>query len=468
MQLNELSLEIDSLKTEIEKLRPLKPELEQRVMQKFRLDWNYHSNAIEGNLLTLGETRAFLLEGLTASGKPLKDHLDIRGHDDLITFLTEFIRRNDRLTEAAIREMHKILLKEPYETDAITTDGRIVKKKVRLGEYKLEPNCVRMGSGEIHQYTSPQGVPPEMADLVGWHQKQEDASDSRAVVHAALFHHRFVSIHPFDDGNGRMARILMNLILMRNGFPPVVIKLQDRDPYVAALRRADAGETEGIVSFIGEKLIASENLFLRGARGESIEDADDVDKEIALLKQELSHVEPTLPFSRALQNDFLDKSAYPLLEKVEAKLKQFDDLFSSCSVDVSARLPMQAARPAKPGRPAVGPTQPLAKASGRRGAAGSLIKQLLTQHQVQIDLLTVVFTWQKFTRANLNTFDLSVSLEFRFEELQLQIKSNAPEKPLVTKRYAKQLTEEEMRDITVALARTALDYIKLKATPKNL
>src|SRR6185503_18523789 len=130
MDLNELLGQIDALKAEIDSLRPLKPEVEHRVMQKFRLDWNYHSNAIEGNSLTLGETRAFLLEGLTASGKPLKDHLDIKGHDELISFLELFIQRKERLTEAAIREMHKILLKEPYEVDAITPDGRITKKKV--------------------------------------------------------------------------------------------------------------------------------------------------------------------------------------------------------------------------------------------------------------------------------------------------------------------------------------------------
>jgi Fic family protein len=466
MQLNELSPQIDSLKAEIEVLRPLKPEIEHRIMQKFRLDWNYHSNAIEGNQLTLGETRAFLLEGLTANGKPLKDHLDIKGHDDLINFLAEFIRRKDRLTEAAIREMHKILLKEPYETDAITADGRIVRKKVRLGEYKLEPNCVRMGSGEIHQYTPPHDVSPKMAELVDWHLKQEDSSNSASVIHAALFHHRFVSIHPFDDGNGRMARILMNLILMRAGFPPVVIKLQDRDPYVAALRRADAGETEGIIAFIGQNLIAAEDLYLRGARGGSIEDADDVDKEIALLKQELAHVEPTLPFSRALQAEFLDKSGYPLLEKIEAKLKQFDELFSSASVDIGARLPMQPGRPARPGRPGTSPSQPLAKAAGKRGSSVALIKQLIAQHQVQIDMISIGFTWQKFTRANLNTFDMSLALEFRFEDLQLQIKSTVTEKLSLSRRYGKQLTDDDIREITVTMARAALDYIKLKATPK--
>src|SRR6185503_4283381 len=143
MDLNELLGQIDALKADIDKLRPLKPEVEHRIMQKFRLDWNYHSNAIEGNSLTMGETRAFLMEGLTADGKPLKDHLDIKGHNELLTFLELFIQRKELLTEAAVREMHRILLHEPYDTEAMTLDGKVVKKKVRLGEYKQTENFVR-------------------------------------------------------------------------------------------------------------------------------------------------------------------------------------------------------------------------------------------------------------------------------------------------------------------------------------
>jgi len=335
MQLNELLAQVDALKAEIDKLRPLKPEVEHRIMQKFRLDWNYHSNAIEGNSLTLGETRAFLLEGLTADGKPLKDHLDIKGHDELISFLQLYIQRKETLTEADIREMHKILLKEPYEVDAVTPDGRIVKKKVRLGEYKTEPNCVRMKSGEIHNYVQPEDVPAKMAELIQWHRQQDAKHDLHPLLHAGLVHYKFVEIHPFDDGNGRMARILMNLILMRAGFPPVVIKLQGREPYIAALRRADAGETDGIVSFVGQNLLDAEHLYLRGARGESIEDHDDIDKAVALLKQELKAVPPPLELTPNRQNVLFRKCLYPLLIRLDAKLTQFDELFANNAAKIN-------------------------------------------------------------------------------------------------------------------------------------
>ncbi|MBV9658206.1 MAG: Fic family protein, partial [Verrucomicrobia bacterium] len=103
---------VDSAKAQLDSMRPLDREREARVMQKFRLWWTYHSNAIEGNSLTQGETEMFLMEGLTAKGKPLKDHLDLRGHSNAINYLLGFIRDKEVLTEAAIRELHKILLVE--------------------------------------------------------------------------------------------------------------------------------------------------------------------------------------------------------------------------------------------------------------------------------------------------------------------------------------------------------------------
>jgi len=135
------------LRQEIAKLRPLKPELETRIFAKFRLDWNYHSNAIEGNQLTFGETKAFLLNGLTASGKPLKDHLDIRGHDEVISYLIDFVRKKEVLREVTVRDLHKILLHEPYKVNAKTPEGGETTKWIKLGEYKTEPNCVTTVTG---------------------------------------------------------------------------------------------------------------------------------------------------------------------------------------------------------------------------------------------------------------------------------------------------------------------------------
>ncbi len=448
MQLNELFAQIDAHKAEIDKLRPLKPEVERRIMQKFRLDWNYHSNAIEGNLLTLGETRAFLLEGLTANGKPMKDHLDIKGHDELITFLELFIQRKETLTEAAIREMHKILLKEPYETDAVTTDGRIVKKRVQLGTYKTEPNCVRMKSGEVHQYILPEDVPAKMAELVEWHRQQDAKNDAHPVLHAALFHYRFVSIHPFDDGNGRMARILMNLILMRSGFPPVVIKLQNREPYIAALRRADVGENEGIVSFIGENLLDAENLYLRGATGESIEDFDDVDKAVALLKREIQGIPAPVELSNEVQMKYLKEQLQPFITRLDNKLAQFDDLFSSN--DVHAQWMAGAMRANQ----------------FTRGKIGEAILNLDRFQNNPISQLIVIFNWNGFIKGK-NAFSVAFQLTFHFNRRSYLL-SCSDAKLNREFKYGSWFSEDELKSFISAITKTVLDSIQqqIKNSPK--
>lgn len=444
MQLNELLAQIDQLKVEIDALRPLKPEVEHRIMQKFRLDWNYHSNAIEGNSLTLGETRAFLLEGLTANGKPLKDHLDIRGHDDLISFLQLFIQRKERLTEAAIREMHKILLKEPYETDAVTSDGRIVKRKVQLGVYKSEPNGVRMASGEFHQYTLPADVPAKMAELVEWHRKQEETKELHPAVFAALFHHRFVSIHPFDDGNGRMGRILMNLVLMRSGFPPVVIKLQDREPYVAALRRADAGESGGIVTFIGNSLIDASNLYLKGAHGESIEDADDIDKAVSLLKQELRNAPTPISLTQPIQHQHIEKDLIPLLRRLDQKMTQFDDLFSRFQWQLNTSIDGGQSR----------------AISGKRPEFIAAVAAL-TGHQALIREITFFFSWIGFLRDGTNDFSCSQSIRLQYEERKFHFYRDANDRNrMQTMLYGQWFTEDETKKLLNEYAKHMLDSIE--------
>jgi len=442
MQLNELLARVDALKADIDKLRPLKPEVERRIMQKFRLDWNYHSNAIEGNTLTLGETRAFLSEGLTANGKPLKDHLDIKGHDELITFLELFIQRKEHLTEAAIREMHKILLKEPYETEAVTTDGRVIRRKVKLGVYKIEPNAVRMKSGEVHQYVLPEDVPARMAELVEWHRQQDIKNDLHPLLHAALFHYRFVSIHPFDDGNGRLGRVLMNLVLMRSGFPPVVIKLETRDPYVAALRRADVGENDAIVSFIGENLVDAENLYLRGARGESIEDADDIDKAVQLLKQELARIEEPEELSQEKLNRLLSTSITELIVRVANKLVQFDEFFYretiyiSCEIYVNQNL------------------DGWAGTTSYQGSKKEITKLVSKAIQNNIRQLTITFGWEGFRKAGFHDFNMSVQIQFLFEKRKYSISCQGT----LFKRqmYQQLLSDDEIKEFVLKVAGVCL------------
>ncbi len=293
MDLTELLDQIDELKDQIDSLRPIDPWQEKRIWQKLRLDWNYHSNAIEGNTLTLGETRLFLLHGLTAKGKPFKDYLDIKGHNEAISYLQEMVRQQVPLTEAVIRELHTILLVEPYEMDAVTPDGQPTKRLIVLGEYKSQPNHVETKTGEMFFFAEPHETPAQMGDLMAWYRAELEKKELHPVLIASTFHYRFVRIHPFDDGNGRMARLLMNLILMQAGYVPLVIKFESKEEeYFPALVEADTtNDLTQFQQFIAKQLLISLDIFLKGAEGKLIEQIDDIDKQISLLKQEMSYVQ---------------------------------------------------------------------------------------------------------------------------------------------------------------------------------
>lgn len=278
---------VDGLKQELDSLRPLPPDVIARVAQKVRLEFNYHSNAIEGNTLTLGETRNLILHGLTAHGKPMRDHLDIEGHDDAVKAMEEAVREKEALNGVFIRNLHAVLLKEPYEIDAITADGRLTKRLISVGRYKTAPNNVRTSTGETFYYTPPEQVDAEMSDLIDWYRDSEGRNEHPIVV-AATFHYRFVRIHPFDDGNGRMARLLMNMILIRHGYTLAIVARESRKRYIQEIE--DIAKTEDLsrfIAFIASCCEYTLSLHLRAARGESIEDADDINREIAIFKRSM-------------------------------------------------------------------------------------------------------------------------------------------------------------------------------------
>jgi Fic family protein len=262
-KLSELPIvqELTQKQQEVAALRPFSADLEGRIMQKLRLDWNFHSNAIEGNPMSYGETITYLMYGLTAKGKTLKDHLDIRGHNEAIYLMASIVKEERGFSEADIRELHRIILVEPYHSKAITPDGNPTQKLIKLGQYKTQPNHVKTPTGELHRYAEPEDVPIMMGELMEWYRSTQGQSQLHPAVIAALFHHRFVNIHPFDDGNGRLGRILMNLILMQHGYPPAIIKLEDKKDYFTGLKNADKGNYELIISQICKALNNSLYLY---------------------------------------------------------------------------------------------------------------------------------------------------------------------------------------------------------------
>ena len=262
------------LKAQLDALRPLNPDQEKRIWQKFRFDWNYHSNNIEGNSLTFGETKSLLLHNITAQGKPLKDHIEITGHNEAIDALVDLTRGDAPLTESFVRQLHKLILRERYQVDAITAEGAPTRRWIEVDQYKTSQNHVQTVTGEIFRFAEPMDVPEKMHKLLQSINDLQFPSSAEVVLVAAKAHYDFVLIHPFDDGNGRMARLLMNLVLIKYGFPPAIIKTEDKAYYFSALRQADGGQLDVFVEYIAGCVCASLEIMLAGARGEEIDDFD--------------------------------------------------------------------------------------------------------------------------------------------------------------------------------------------------
>lgn len=316
------------LKNELDDMRPIDKEKEAIIMQKFRLDWNYHSNHLEGNSLTYGETKALILFGITAQGKPLKDTLEITGHNEAINWVIDLVKGERPLTENFIRELHSLLLQDSYK-ESKNVEGVLVPRKISAGKYKTTTNHVETVTGEIFYFATPEETPAKMFDLLNWYNQKIKEENVNPILLAAEFHYRFIRIHPFDDGNGRTARILMNFILMQFGFPPVIIKTEDKANYFAALQMADAGNIEVFVNYIAQNLVRSIEIMISGAKGENIEEDDDLDKEIALLEQRLNSFEKkNIPKKHTvIDKTFVEYFVFALIEKFFKTNLKFNKLY---------------------------------------------------------------------------------------------------------------------------------------------
>lgn len=244
---------VDALHQQLLLKKSQHPEMWTTILSKLRVDWTYHTNTLEGSTLSRGETHFFLTEGLTVEGKPFKDFIDAKNHAEAIDFLNEIISDKRPISEGLIKEVNALLLSGVTYTEAFNDLGQRVKKKAHPGEYKKQPNHVIQADGSIHQYVEPIHVPTQMAELIHWINTNEH--NYHPILIAAILHYNLLRIHAFDDGNGRGSRIFMNLILMKKGYFPAVIRTEKKRFYLMALQSADNGDLEPFIRFIAEELI---------------------------------------------------------------------------------------------------------------------------------------------------------------------------------------------------------------------
>jgi Fic family protein len=230
-------------KYRLERLRPLSPEALSKLEHYYDLEITYTSNAIEGNTLSPVETTLVIEQGVTIGGKPLKDHLEALDHYDAIRYVRELARDKAPLTESDVRNLHRLVVQRSRPDIA--------------GRYADLARFVRTETGR-HEFPSPAEIPALMGDLAKWLATAPNTPEASFTAHR-----RLVDIHPFNDGNGRSARLLMNLILIRGGYPPIAVRPADRAAYVRALQQSQAGqESKSFDDLLYERLDATLTEYL--------------------------------------------------------------------------------------------------------------------------------------------------------------------------------------------------------------
>jgi len=222
---------LDELKNRLDTHRPLSQEAVKMLRDDLILRWTYHSNAIEGNTLTLNETKV-ALEGITIGGKSLREHFEAINHKEAIVFVESLVQKDEELSEYSIKSLHALILKNIDDKNA--------------GSYR---NINVLISGATHRPPSNIEVASKMEAFINCY--KIDAQNLHPIERACRVHVDFVGIHPFTDGNGRTSRLLMNFELMKCGFPPVVLKVENRLAYYDALDKAHTlGDYEPFIELV--------------------------------------------------------------------------------------------------------------------------------------------------------------------------------------------------------------------------
>lgn len=231
---------LDQLYKQWQGLFPISDRKRYLLNQRFSVDYNFNSNHLEGNTLTYGQTELLLIFGKVSGEGDLKDFADMKASQLSMMMMQDEAKLKDLpLTQNFIRQLHKTLLREDYTVYHTLPGGVQSSYVIHAGQYKTRPNSVITRYGDRFEYASPEETPALMSDLVDWYNDAEDSGEYSPVELAALFHYRYIRIHPFEDGNGRIARLLVNYILARHNWPMIVVRSRNKHEYLEALHQAD-------------------------------------------------------------------------------------------------------------------------------------------------------------------------------------------------------------------------------------
>jgi Fic family protein len=447
---------INQLQTFIQQHGKLPDEVLKKINYKFRLDWNYYSNSMEGNSLTRQETRSVMVGNITVEGKPLQDVLEMKRHDDVISTIIKMGKGELNISEKRIKEIHAGIM---YEEDP----DRIK----QIGQWKKQPNYLYNYKKERFDFVSPEEVPERIHKLVDWLNASKEKIQRRdkdalhPVFLAFKFHLDYITIHPFYDGNGRTSRILSNLILISFGYPPMYIKTDERNIYYQYLAdiQGYGGEPDLFYDFMSGLLIRSQEIVLAAIEGGNIDEPEDLDKRLYLIEKELESFDSENDIKVHLNKEVFigiyDTWLKELLKKGITLVQKFNHLFKGVNHHIAVHA-------------AVGISFADESAENVLDLFSKDIMRnidRLNTHEIVVSLRT---NYGTFKKGGLNTFGCNYGFEIKFDKIKYEISVDQfseanvtqPTKILPEKLLHKPLTETQMNVVVSSLGEAIISHIE--------
>jgi Fic family protein len=464
MSYSEKRKQVDLFQQKIDAHGVLSTEIKKKINYKFRLDWNYYSNSMEGNTLTIDETRSVMVGNINIENKPIKDLLEMNGHDKVITEILKIGKGELRLSEARIKEIHKGIMYEENEAD-----------KKKIGVWKTAKNHIINYKKERFDFVSPSEVPEKIHSLLDKTNAAIDLiiKNKKVAPHpldvALQFHLDYVLIHPFYDGNGRTARLLTNLLLISFGYPPFWVKTSEREiynQYIADIQ-GYGGKPDLFFEYTADMILRSQQIVLDAIAGKEIEEPDDMDKKLALLEQELATIDPNEEVKKQFDKDVLfeiyDSWFTKLMNEVVPAIQKFNKFFTGTKHWITISNGLGSVQ-------FVGESSTEILEKLKQDSLRNVDR--VSYHDCKIDLQTQYGT---FIKGGLRSFGCNYGFSIKFDQIKYEILVDEfteivprTQVKLYEKLLHKPLSEAEIKVIVSKLTSTIYEHIDFYSKKNGL
>lgn len=455
--------QIDQLQYKIEAYGKFNYDMLNKINYKFRLDWNYYSNRMEGNTLTIEETKSVMIGNINVRNKPIKDVMEMKGHDEAIQTILKMGKGELNISESRIKELHNAIMHEDTPSE-----------KEKIGKWKTQNNHIYNYKDEKFDFADLSEVPDRMHELINWLNAEKDKINhhKKDAIHpvqlAFEFHLKYLTIHPFYDGNGRTGRILTNLILISYGYPPVYIKENDKKVYYRTLADVQAYGADPFLLYdiMADYLVRSLNIVIDALEGREIEEPEDLDKKLQLLEAELNIIDPEDEIKQHFSKDVFWNCYETWISKLVMAsipvIQKFNKFFTEPRHNIYVKHSISTIYFSN---------EPISEISEKLKESIIINLEKFNHSDLEFDIHSF---YRAFKKSGLNVFGCNYSICIKFEDTKYTVEiedfDEATEKriaiPFITRLLHKPVTEEEINDIVQRLGNTIFKHIDFY-TKKN-